>query len=52
MKEEREALFSLLERSTATGRRGVVGGALTWWSAVAPSRRSNFSSFFEIFYGI
>jgi len=52
MKEEREALFSLLERSTATGRRGAVGGAPTWWSAVAPPRQSNFSSFFEIFYGI
>jgi len=49
MKEEREALFSLLERSTATRRREAVGGAPTWWPAVAPPRRSNFSSFFEFF---
>jgi len=46
MKEEREALFSLLENSTATGRRRVVGGAPTWWPAVAPPRRSNICPLF------
>jgi len=51
-KEEREALFSLLEATTAVRRGGVVGEIPTRWSAGGPPCRKFFFTFFEIFFWI